>query len=96
MFRRFGSGRDRLKDLERVEALVRDRFRLGADDLVLVSEDQGIQPGFPSLETNVIFWRGAERYRFRIFSPLAEIGAVDLPVAWLLPALKDDGDGECC
>lgn len=84
-------------DLERVEALVRARFGVGADDLVLVSEETGRQPGLPGRMTTVLFWRGREdRHRLRIFKPVAEIDAGDLPSGWLRGALVDEGDGDCC
>lgn len=96
MFRSPGSARDNLEDLSRVEKLTRDRFRIDPSNLVLVSEDPGEKPGYPARETNVIFWIGGDRYRFRIFAPVAEIGASDLPVSWLLPGLRDNGDIDCC
>ena len=96
MFRRLGAAKDTLDDISRVEALVRQRFGIGAADLVLVSQDIGLKPGFPPLETNVIFWKGETRYRIKIFLPVARVTEKDLPVAWLLPALVDTGEGECC
>ena len=96
MFGRLGAAKDTLDDISRVEALVRERFGIDAADLVLVSQDRGFKPGFPPLETNVIFWKGDIRYKFKIFSPIAEVTDKDLPVAWLLPALVDTGEGECC
>jgi len=96
MFRRLAQGRDTLADISRVEALVRDRFRIAPDDIVLVSQDPGTKPGFPPLETNVIFWKAAKRYRLKIFAPIAAVADADLPVAWLLPALEDTGEAGCC
>lgn len=82
--------------LEAVEALVRARFHLGPDDLVLVSEEAPRQPGFPSRATQVLFWRGDIRHRFQVFRPAADVGAADIPVSWLLPSLVDDGTADCC
>ena len=96
MFRRLGPGREALADISRVEGLVRERFRITASDIVLVSEDPGTKPGFPPLETNVIFWRAETRYRLKIFSPVSTVGEADLPPAWLLPSLEDTGEGGCC
>ena len=96
MFRRLGPVQDTLDDLSRVEALVRDRFDIGDASIVLVSQDAGVKPGFPPLETNVVFWKGETRYKLKIFSPVAEVRDADLPVRWLLPALEDTGEGECC
>ena len=44
----------------------------------------------------MIFWKDEIRYRLKIFLPVAEVMDKDLPVAWLLPALVDTGEGECC
>jgi len=96
MFTRLGPGKDTLDDLSRVESLVRERFRIGESEIMLVSQDPGTKPGFPPLETNVIFWKNEKRYRLKIFSPVADVASADLPVRWLLPALEDTGDSECC
>jgi len=96
MFRRLGTVKNILEEISRVEGLVRERFRVLATDIVLVSQDPGAKPGFPPLETNVIFWKNETRYRLKIFTPVAEVGDADLPVAWLLPSLEDSGEGCCC
>lgn len=85
-----------LADLLRVENQIRTHFNLAETDLVLVSQNAGSKPGYPELVTNVTFWRGDERYRLRRFTPLADFDAGPLPVAWLLPSLRDDGDADCC
>jgi hypothetical protein len=96
MFRRLGPEKDTLADISRIEALVRDRFRVPGGEIVLVSQDPGLKPGFPPVETNVVFWKAGTRYRLKVFAPVAEVGDKDIPVAWLLPALEDTGEGECC
>ena len=96
MFRRPAARPGNLAELERVEALVRARFGLDPADLVFVSEEDPRRPGYPALETVVLFWAGGERHRLRVFRPVAEVGAQDLPPAWLRPALLDDGEGDCC
>lgn len=96
MFRRLGPEKDTLEDIARVEDLVRERFRIPDSEIILVSEDPGLKPGFPPRETNVVFWKDGTRYRFKIFSPVAAVGGADLPVGWLLPALVDNGEGDCC
>lgn len=96
MFKRFGPADNTLDDLSRVEALVRARFEIPPADIVLVSQDAGFKPGFPPLETNVIFFKDETRYRLKIFLPVADITDKDLPIAWLLPSLEDTGEGECC
>ncbi len=96
MFKRFGPGKDVLEDISRVEGLVRERFRVEDSEIILVSEDPGAKPGYPPLETNVIFWKDDTRYRLKIFSPVASVMGADLPIGWLLPALEDNGEGDCC
>lgn len=96
MFRRLGPDTNILRDISRVEGLLRARFDIDLHDIVLVSEDRGTKPGFPPHETNAIFWKGDTRYRLKIFSRVADVTDADLPVAWLLPALEDLGEGECC
>jgi hypothetical protein len=81
--------------LERVELWTRERFSLSPRDLVLVREERVRIPGFSSQQTTVLFWVGTVRHRFVIFSPVSEVVESDLPVAWLRPALLDDGDN-CC
>lgn len=81
--------------LERVEAWTRERFGLSPRDLVLVREERVRTPGFSSLQTTVLFWVGNARHRFVIFAPVSDIIRNDLPVAWLRPALVDDGEN-CC
>ncbi len=96
MFKRLGAERNTLDDISRVEDLVRALFKFDRTNLVLVSQDAGHKPGFPPIETNVIFWKNDKRYRLKVFSPVADVTDKDLPVAWLLPALEDTGEGECC
>jgi hypothetical protein len=81
--------------LEKIEGWVRSRFKLLPRDLVLVNEIRPRLPGFPALQTTVLFWRGSERYRFVHFFPAAMVVEEDLPLAWLLPSLIDDG-ADCC
>ena len=96
MFRRLGPIKDTLADISRVEELVRARFKVPETDIPLVSQDPGTNPGFPPLETNVIFFKDETRYRLKIFAPVAEVTGSDLPIAWLLPSLEDTGEGGCC
>ncbi|MBT4906969.1 MAG: hypothetical protein HOM58_02770 [Rhodospirillaceae bacterium] len=96
MFRRLGPIKDTLADISRVEELVRARFKVPETDITLVSQDPGTKPGFPPLETNVIFFKDETRYRLKIFAPVAEVTGSDLPIAWLLPSLEDTGEGGCC
>ena len=96
MFRRLGPEKDTLGDISRVEGLVRDHFGIPRSEIILVSQDPGIRPGFPRHETNVIFWKAERRYRLKVFAPVAKVKDTDLPVRWLLPALEDNGDVDCC
>jgi nitrate reductase delta subunit len=97
MFQRLGGKPENLAHLERIEEAVRTRFRLPDDALVLVSEERSDTPGFPAHDTTVRFWTDPDRrYRLRIFKPVRDITPADLPVAWLLPSLLDDGDPDCC
>jgi len=96
MFRRLGPEEDTIEDITRIEGLVRRRFQIGYSEIILVSQDPGIKPGFPPYETNVIFWKNNTRYRLKIFSPVSQVMGSDLPVDWLLPLLEDNGDAGCC
>jgi hypothetical protein len=96
MFRRLGPEKGTLDDINRIEDLVRDRFRIGATEIILVSQDRGTKPGFPPYETNVVFWKEGTRYRLKIFAPAAQVTDRDLPVDWLLPVLEDTGEAGCC
>ncbi len=96
MFRRLGPEKDTLEDITRIEGLVRQRFRIGEGDIILVSQDPGTKPGFPPVETNVIFWKEEKRYRLKIFAPVSHVMNKDLPIDWLLPLLEDTGDAGCC
>lgn len=84
-------------DLARVEALVRARYGVDADDIVLVREEPGRAPGLPPQVTTILFWQGREiRHRLRVFKPVARVEAADLPEGWLRGALVDEGEGDCC
>lgn len=96
MFRRFRPSNNVLEDIFRVENLVRERFRVEDTEIILVSEDPGAKPGFPPLETNVIFWKFKKRYRLKVFSPVSNVTGTDIPIIWLLPSLEDNGDEGCC
>ncbi len=96
MFKRLGVKPGTLDGLTRLESVVRMHFAVGEDELVLVSEDQGIKPGFPPLETNVIFWRENTRYRLKLFKSVGAVEITDLPPRWMLPSLEDDGTADCC
>lgn len=96
MFKRFGEKQENLQDLSRTENYVRLRFDVSNSDIVLITSDQSKLPGFPVQETNITFWKDEVRYKIKIFKPVSEIEKSDIPVKWLLPALIDNGDGDCC
>jgi nitrate reductase delta subunit len=85
--------------LDRVRAWTRERFSLAEDAAILVSEVTCALPGCPPRETVVAFWTGnGQRHQFKLFKPVAEVVADDLPPAWLKNALfAIEGLGcECC
>ena len=96
MFRRLGPEKTTLSDITRVESLIRERFEIPDSEIILVSEDPGLKLGFPPKETNAVFWKQDTRYRLKIFQPVSTVQEKDLPLRWLLPALEDTGDLECC
>ena len=84
---------------EQVREWTRERFALPQDAAVMVAEVTCAVPGCPPLETVVAFWTGTDRrHHFKVFKPLAEVVADDLPPAFLKNALADiEGFGcECC
>ena len=95
MFGRVVPSQENLACLERVEGWTRSIFDLTSHDLVMVSQDPGRWPGFPPLQTTVLFWHEEERFKIVFFKPVAEVLVADMPLAWMRPALRDFGD-ECC
>jgi hypothetical protein len=86
-----------VRDLERIEDLVRSRFAVGDDQIVLVSEDDTQIDGAPERMTTVLFWTAGDlRHKVRIFKAADQIAEADLPPGWLRGALLDDGDADCC
>lgn len=80
----------------RVAGLVRERFALGPEAVVMASELACRVPGCPPVETAVLIWDdGGVRHRLKVFRPIAEVGEDDLPPRWYLPALVDEGEGDC-
>lgn len=96
MFQNLRAPRENLVHLARIEREVRTRFALEEPDIVLVSEDRGTLPGFPALSTTVRFWKGPQRYRLRVFRAARDVVPSDIPVAWLLRSLRDEGEPDCC
>lgn len=90
---------DRLEAATRVKRWTRERFSLGSELTILVSEIQNAQPGFPPLSTVVSFWDAEKRhYHWRVFKPLEEVREDDLPPAWYRGAmeLREGMQCGCC
>jgi len=88
----------RLQAVERTEAWTRERFKLPKEAAISVAEVACSLPGCAPLETVVMFWIAEQRYQFKLFKPVAEVVADDLPYAWLKDALAvPEGAGwDCC
>jgi len=83
---------------EQVRAWTRARFKLADEETIMVSEIACSVPGCPPLETHVVFWTPAGRHHFKVFKPLAEVAADDLPPAFMKNALAapEGCDCDCC
>ena len=89
-------GPERLERVERLTAWTRERFGLRGDSVVSVSEIACAAPGCPPVETAVMFWTADGRhYHFKVFKPLADVVADDLPPAWYMDALAVAQGVEC-
>jgi hypothetical protein len=95
-FRRKPSGHAAAAD--RLREWTRERFALPEDAAIMVAEVTCAVPGCPPLETVIAFWIAETRHHFKVFKPVEEVVADDLPPAWLKSALADiEGIGcECC
>jgi len=91
-------GPEQLAAIERVREWVRARFKLAPEAAILVSEVACNLPGCPPLETAVAFWEGETRHHFKLFKPVAEVTADNLPFAWMKETLVvPEGFGcDCC
>jgi nitrate reductase delta subunit len=76
----------------------RQRFSLGDDDTITVTEIECAAPGCPPLETIIVFWVGPLRHHVKIFKPVTAVTIDDFPPAWFRPALAVDENAliECC
>ena len=85
--------------LARVKEWTRERFRLAEDDVVMVAEVECALPGCPPLETVLAFWTDdGQRRHYKIFKPVEQVVADDLPPYWMKNALiVPEGMGcDCC
>ena len=88
-----------LQALEQVRDWTRERFQLGPDDTILVTEIACTVPGCPPLETVVAFWtHGDRRHHFKVFKPAVQVATDDLPYAWMKDglAVADGFSCDCC
>jgi hypothetical protein len=89
-------GPERLAQVERVVAWTRARFALPADAAVSVAELACPVPGCPPIETAVMFWTAdGGHYHYKVYKPLADVTADDLPPAWYRDALRVVPGVEC-
>jgi nitrate reductase delta subunit len=98
MFLSIDDNTDRREATRQIKAWTRERFRLDDAAVITAAEIACPVPGCPPLETVVIFWTDdGTRHRFKVFKPIVEATNEDIPYAWLLKALIDDGESlECC
>jgi hypothetical protein len=94
--------RDKRRDhgaaLDRLRDWTRSRFKLTADETIMMSEIACGVPGCPPIETHLVFWTAAGRHHFKIFKPLAAVIEDDLPPAFMKNALValEGIDCDCC
>jgi nitrate reductase delta subunit len=99
---RFGSSRKgigHVDAVQRVKDWTRGRFGLAAEETVVVSEITRALPGFPPLQTAIVFWTAdGTRHHFSVFKPAAEVAEEDIPPAWMKEslALNDGVQCACC
>ena len=86
---------ERVEALDRVQEWTRERFRLPAGAAIHVWELACAVPGCPPLETVVLFWIAEQRHQFKVFKPLEQVLAEDLPPAWFRAALAAAEGFEC-
>jgi hypothetical protein len=85
----------RLDAATRVKRWTRERFALGAEATLLVSELESASPGFPPLRTVVAFWIAERHYHFSVFKPLEAVLQDDLPPSWYRDALAVAAGIDC-
>ena len=96
MFGTFAQGPAQRDATLRVEASVRERFRLDANAVVLVTELACQLPGCPPLETVIAFWTGdTQRHHYKVFKPVQQVVVDDLPPWWMKDALGAPPDWDC-
>jgi len=71
--------------------MTRERFKLPKGDSFRI-RDRLPPSGCPPLETVVSFWIAEQRYQFKLFKAVAEVGVDDLPVACAERTARGTGD----
>ena len=92
-------GEGHVEAVEQVKDWTRARFSLGAEDVVVVNETEAKLPGFPPRETAVTFWTADRvRHHYKVFKPVADVAADDIPPAFLKAslALAEGIECACC
>ena len=89
---------ERSAALARIRNWTRERFKLARDETIMVSEIACSVPGSPPVETHVVYWTQAGRHHYKVFKPLAQVAADDLPPAFMKNALvtAEGFDCDCC
>jgi len=89
---------ERSAALAPVRNWTRERFKLARDETIMVSEIACSVPGCPPVETHVVYLTQAGRHHFKVFKPLAQVAADDLPPAFMKNALvtAEGFDCDCC
>jgi len=91
---------NRAEAASQVKRWTRERFSLGSESTILVTELESAMPGFPPLHTVVSFWTAERKhYHFRVFKPLQDVLEDDVPPAWYRDALAVTPGGidcSCC
>jgi hypothetical protein len=99
---RFGSfrkGPGQAEAARRLKDWTRERFSLGEDETIVVTEIASALPGFPPLQTAVTFWTaGGARHHFTVFKAMENVVGDDIPPAWLRDslALSEGVECACC
>ncbi len=83
--------------IRRARELARERFRLGDDETLTVTEVECALPGCPPIETVIVFWTqgGNQRHHYKVFKPVAEVTEADLPPWWMKDALAVTEEFAC-
>jgi hypothetical protein len=90
---------DRVDAIEQVKDWTRNRFKLGEDAIVIVTETAPKLPGYPPLQTAVTFWSAEkQRHHFSVFKPVEQVVEDDIPPHFMKDALalSEGMSCSCC